>query len=125
MKGCGVTAIVCAYNEEDTISGVLKALILAREVDEIIVVNDGSNDGTYEVLDKFSGAERIRIIEFSENKGKGFAMAEGVFHAGTPVLIFVDADLFNFDPQYVSQLVSPLIRGEMLPPIKNGPSLAI
>jgi len=112
MKGCGVTAIVCAYNEEDTISGVLKALILAREVDEIIVVNDGSTDGTQKVLEKFFDIDRIRIIEFSENRGKGWAMAEGVVHAVTPVLIFVDADLLNFDPRYIEQLVSPLLEGE-------------
>lgn len=112
MKGCGVTAIVCAYNEEDTISGVLKALILAREIGEIIVVNDGSTDGTHKVLEKFLGIERIRIIEFSENKGKGCAMAEGVIHATTPVLVFVDADLLNFDPRYVGQLVRPLLERE-------------
>lgn len=112
MKGCSITAIVCAFNEENTLSGVLKALISAPELNEIIVVNDGSTDGTHKVLKKFSGTERIRIIEFSENKGKGFAMAEGVVHAATPVLIFVDADLLNFDARYVSQLVRPLLEGE-------------
>jgi glycosyltransferase involved in cell wall biosynthesis len=109
MKGCGVTAIVCAYNEEDTISGVLKALILAREIEEIIVINDGSTDGTSETLEKFYGIKGIRIIELLSNKGKGFAMAEGVIHARTPILVFVDADLLNFDPRFVGQLVSPLL----------------
>lgn len=92
---------------------MLKALILATELNEIIVVNDGSTDGTHKVLEKFSGTERIRIIEFSENKGKGCTMAEGVVHAVTPVLIFVDADLLNFDPRYISPLLSPLLRGEV------------
>ncbi len=112
MEGCCITAIVCAFNEENTLPNVLKALISAPELNEIIVVNDGSTDGTHKVLEKFSSTEGLRIIEFSENKGKGFAMAEALIHAATPLIIFVDADLLNFDPRYVSQLVRPLLEGE-------------
>ena len=106
------TAIVCAYNEAQTLGAILESLSETPEVSEIIVVNDGSSDGTYKVINKFSVDKKIRAIEFSENRGKGYAMAEGIAHAIGSILIFVDSDLLNFKPEYISQLVRPLIEGK-------------
>jgi len=73
-----VTAIVCAFNEEQTISGVVRTLIGAKEVDEVIIINDGSTDATSAKLKGFTNNSKVRIIEFPHNRGKGFAMAEGI-----------------------------------------------
>lgn len=106
------TAIVCAYNEEKTIAGILETLVKCNELDEIIVVNDGSTDGTSKVLRKFIELNKLRIIELLENKGKGFAMAEGIANAQNNLLVFVDADLTSFKIEYIQQLIQPLLEGK-------------
>lgn len=107
-----VSAIVCAFNEEETLPRVVRALIAAKEVNEIIVINDGSTDGTSAILKEFTNQPRVRVIEFPHNRGKGFAMAEGIIKAQGEILLFVDADLLNFEEHYVSLLLSPLLDGK-------------
>ncbi len=106
------TAIVCAYNEDKTILKIIETLLKCNELDEIIVINDGSTDGTSKVLEKFVGLNKLRIIELPENKGKGFAMAEGIANAQNNSLVFVDADLTNFKVEYIKQLIQPLLEGK-------------
>lgn len=103
------TAIVCAFNEEKTIADILETLLKCNVFDEIIVINDGSTDGTSKVLKKYIGLNKLRIIELPENRGKGFAMAEGITTAKNNLLIFVDADLTNFKVEYIQQLIQPLL----------------
>jgi len=105
------SAIVCAFNEEKTISGVLENLLKNPIIDEIIVINDGSTDATQAVIRAFSRSPQIRLIEFYDNRGKGTAMAEGVINARNRILVFIDADLLNFEDRYVEQLVQPLVSG--------------
>jgi len=107
-----VTAIVCAFNEEQTISGVVRTLIGAKEVDEVIIINDGSTDATSAKLKGFTNNSKVRIIEFPHNRGKGFAMAEGIEKAQNEILLFVDADLLNFEERYVPLLLRPLLDGK-------------
>jgi glycosyltransferase involved in cell wall biosynthesis len=106
------TAIVCAYNEEKTIAGILETLLKYAKLNEIIVVNDGSNDGTSNVLEKFIGLDKLRVIKLPENKGKGYAMAEGIANAKSELLLFVDADLLNLKEEYIKQLIQPLLDGK-------------
>lgn len=103
------TAIMCAYNEMQTIGGILETLLKCNELKEIIVINDGSTDSTSKVLEKFIGLNKLRIIELPKNKGKGFAMAEGITIAKNNLLIFIDADLTNFKVEYIQQLIEPLL----------------
>jgi glycosyltransferase involved in cell wall biosynthesis len=112
IESCNVTAVVCAFNEEHTIFGVLQTLSQNPLLDEIIVINDGSTDGTSAVLKAFKHNTRIHVIEFSENKGKGAAMAEGIRRSNGDILLFVDADLLNFDTRYVDELIRPLLEGK-------------
>jgi glycosyltransferase involved in cell wall biosynthesis len=106
-----ITAIVCAYNEERTIEGVLNGLLNCQNLDEIIAVNDGSTDNTGIILKNFltkNSSKKIKIIEFKENKGKGFAMAEAIKNSENEVLLFIDADLINLREEHISQLINPL-----------------
>jgi glycosyltransferase involved in cell wall biosynthesis len=112
IESCNVTAVVCAFNEEHTIFGVLQVLSQNPLLDEIIVINDGSTDGTSAVLKAFKYNTRIHIIEFPENKGKGAAMAQGIRCSNNYILLFVDADLLNFDTRYVDELIRPLLEGK-------------
>jgi len=106
------TAIVCAYNEEKYLSGVLDALLITPAVHEIIVVDDGSQDRTAEIIREYGHNEKVRSIFLSPNRGKGYAMAEGATAACGDVLLFVDADLSNWDADFAMQVLSPILDGQ-------------
>jgi glycosyltransferase involved in cell wall biosynthesis len=84
-----VCALVPAHNEEDRIAATIFALRAIDDVSEIVVVDDGSRDGTA------IEAERVgaRVVRLGRNGGKGAALARGVDATNAGVLLFVDADL--------------------------------
>lgn len=108
---CSISAIVCVFNEERTISNIIRTLVESSNVDEVIVINDGSSDGTSKELKHFEQILKLEIVEFSENRGKGYAMAEGIQRAKGDIIVFIDSDLVNFNIKYVDQLVQPLLGG--------------
>jgi glycosyltransferase involved in cell wall biosynthesis len=111
-NGPSCTAIVCAFNEEKTVAGVIYALLDSPLVDEIIVVDDGSGDDTAAVLRCFAGSQKVHPIFLSENRGKGYAMAIGISQAHGETLLFVDADLLNLTSAHISMLLHPWQDGE-------------
>ena len=78
---------------------------------EIIVVNDGSSDGTRQVLDRLEGTERLRILHAERNRGKGHAIRLGLGAARGEVFAIQDADL-ELDPAQLASLVAPVLAGE-------------
>jgi len=108
FKKIKVAAIVPAYNEGKTIGNVLKTLKLAKELDEIIVVSDGSTDQTAQISKSFG----VRVLEGPEREGKGKAMQKGVKNTDADIIVFFDADLIGLTPEHVSQLVQPSLKGE-------------
>ena len=105
----GTSAIIAAYNEEKTLAEVLGALTRSRLVDEIIVVSDGSTDGTVDIA---RACEGVTTIALRENCGKGYAMRVGVEYARGDVLFFVDGDMFNLTEPHIDALVLPVLRDE-------------
>lgn len=99
------TAIVCAYHEEKSIAGVLDALIKSPLVDEIIVVDDGSEDDTAVIIQTFTSSPKIVPIFLPQNQGKGYAMAEGILAASGETLFFVDADLLNLSGDHITKML--------------------
>ena len=107
-----LSIIVPSYNEHSTILRVLDALlsldIPGKEL-EIIVVNDGSTDGTRTLLDSFDDTRLVRI-HHSTHLGKGAAVRTGIAAAkGSHVLIF-DAD-HEYDVEDIPRLVTPILSG--------------
>jgi len=105
--GLRVAAIVPAYNEEATLVEVLSVLKATPSIDEILVVSDGSTDGTVEI----ARAQGLRTIHLRENQGKGRAMAIGVAHTSAPILVFVDGDILNLTVELLDRLVAPVLSG--------------
>ncbi|MGE5629847.1 MAG: glycosyltransferase family 2 protein [Caulobacteraceae bacterium] len=103
-----VTAIIPAYNEEQTIAGVVQCVRSVEKINNVIVVSDGSTDKTAEIA-RECGAE---VIELSENLGKGGAIKAGVNECGTEIILFLDADLIGLTGQHVIDLVDPVINNE-------------
>ncbi|HSK88506.1 MAG TPA: glycosyltransferase family 2 protein [Anaerolineales bacterium] len=106
------TAIVCAYNEEKNLGAVLNGLLDSPLLREIIVVDDGSNDRTPDILHQYKQSDRVHPMFLSPNHGKGYAMAEATTAASGDILLFVDADLINWDAGYGEQVLAPIINGQ-------------
>lgn len=105
-----LTIIVPVYNEHDTVANLLER-VLSLDIDkEVIVVDDGSTDGTREVLTQCE-CESITVINHTENRGKGAAVRAGLEHATGEYVIIQDADL-EYDPGEIAKLIAPLERGE-------------
>ncbi len=102
-------AIIPAYNEEKTISSVLKALQDSKLVDQIIVVSDGSEDRTVEAASAFNQA---LIIDLLENRGKGGAVVAGLKRSTAEVILILDADLIGLTEKHIEELLKPVINGE-------------
>jgi len=108
----GVRISVCipARNEAATLAGVVSPLVAALEgterlVDEVIVVDDGSADGTGPI----AHALGARVVRRAGHPGKGAAMAEAARVATGDIVVFVDADVRNFGLHFVTELVEPLL----------------
>lgn len=101
-----VTVVVPAYNESKTIRELVHKL-KEISVGEIIVIDDGSNDGTAALAEE-AGA---KVIIHQTNLGYFSALRTGYTNATHPIVVFIDADLQQ-DPSEMRRLVSPIVNGE-------------
>lgn len=106
-----LSIIIAAYNESNTIEELLRQVedvALPALEKEIIIVDDGSTDGTRDVLKKYEG--RHKIFFSPHNRGKGAALRLGFSKATGDFIIIQDADL-EYDPRDYPRLLSPLLEG--------------
>lgn len=109
MRGLVAAAIVPAYNEEETVGGVVAALVGSGAFREVIVVSDGSTDGTVEAAQK---AGATLVCALAGNRGKGAALGHGIMLSGAPVVCFFDADLVGLTVAHIKALLGPVVTGE-------------
>ena len=107
-----LSIIIPCYNEKNTIKELLEAVNKSPLPEkEIIVVDDGSNDGTRDVLKSISDQQDIKVIFHKENQGKGAALRTGFQSATGDICIVQDADL-EYDPREYSLVIDPIIQGK-------------
>jgi glycosyltransferase involved in cell wall biosynthesis len=107
-----ISIVVPVYNESRTVAAVIERLIAIDlpAPREILVVNDGSTDGTREVLDQITARPELRIIHAEKNGGKGSAIRIGFGKATGTIVAIQDADL-ELDPAQLAELTQPIIDG--------------
>jgi dolichol-phosphate hexosyltransferase len=112
--GDGLSVLMPVFNERATIEAAIeRVLSVDVPVDsfELIVVDDGSSDGTRELLDGGRWPENVRIVNHRRNRGKGAALRTGLAEAGCEYCTVMDADL-EYDPSNFAALLGPLLAGE-------------
>ena len=102
-----LSVIIPVYNEVKNVEKILKRVEAAKLASEIIVVDDGSQDGTRDILQKLDGKKKVRVILHERNQGKGAAVVTGMKAATGDVLLIQDADL-EYDPRDYPALLQPI-----------------
>lgn len=102
-----ITAIIPAFDEEKTVADVLTCVTTCGLIDEVICINDASSDDTKDIINSFK--DTVRVKHLKKNKGKGYAIAEGVSMASGDIVLFLDADLINFSKTHIEMLLSPVL----------------
>ncbi|HLF73676.1 MAG TPA: glycosyltransferase family 2 protein [Anaerolineales bacterium] len=105
-----LSVVIPVYNEAGNISEIVKRVQSTKLVKEIIVVDDGSEDGTRAILQKMDGRKKVRVILHERNQGKGAAVVTGLKAAEGDVLLIQDADL-EYDPRDYPLLLKPIREG--------------
>ena len=105
-----LSVIIPVYNESKSIEEILKRVQATDTANEIVVVDDGSVDGTRDILKQLDGKNRVRVILHEKNQGKGAAVRTGLSAATGDILLIQDADL-EYDPRDYPILLKPIQEG--------------
>lgn len=107
-----LSVVIPCYNEVHTVKDIVGRVLAEELVDEVIIVDDGSTDGTREVLSQIEAEadNRVQIVYHEKNRGKGAALVTGFQLTTGEVIIIQDAD-FEYDPREYGRLLTPIQEG--------------
>ncbi len=110
MKPACLSVVMPCFNEIETIETITKLVLESPYVSELIIVDDGSTDGTRDILSTLA-SDRVRVFLQPVNAGKGAALRRGFSEASQPFVIVQDADL-EYDPADYAAVLAPLLSGK-------------
>jgi glycosyltransferase involved in cell wall biosynthesis len=105
-----LSVIIPVYNEVKNIEEIIKRVQATKLVSEIVIVDDGSQDGTRDLLNNLGSGESLNVILHEKNQGKGAAVVTGMRAAKGDVILIQDADL-EYDPRDYPTLLRPIEEG--------------
>ncbi len=105
-----LSVVIPVYNEKATILAIIMKVLKLAFVGEILVVDDGSTDGTRELLKETSFDERVKLFFHERNRGKGAALRTGFDHVSGGIVAIQDADL-EYDPGEFAEMIRPILDG--------------
>lgn len=109
-SGFRLSVVVPVYNECSTVAEILRRLRATGLPLQIVLIDDGSDDGSSEVLSQYESANDVLLIRHQQNQGKGAAIRSGIAAATGDVIVIQDADS-EYDPDDLRGLLQPLIEG--------------
>jgi len=102
-----LSVIIPIFNEVKTLEEILRQVKSTGLADEILLVDDGSTDGTRDLLARLDGKQGVRVILHEKNQGKGAAVRTGIAAATGEIVLIQDADL-EYDPRDYHALLRPI-----------------
>lgn len=111
MKELSLSVVMPVYNEKDTIREMIGRVLDAGIVKQLIIVDDGSADGTREILRGLPPDGRVKIVFHEKNLGKGAALRTGFKEVSCDVVVIQDADL-EYDPEEYKEMIIPIQKGK-------------
>jgi len=100
--------LIPAYNEEKTLAQVLQVVLVCPNIDEVVVISDGSTDCTAQLARKLGA----KVVELPKNLGKGAAIVAGLKATDAGLIVLLDADLVGLNPFHINLLLKPVYTGQ-------------
>ena len=108
--GLRISVVVPVYNEKDTLLEIIRRIRAVPIPKQIILVDDGSTDGTRDLLATLDRGNDVRVVLHQRNQGKGAAVRTGFAQATGDIVLIQDADL-EYDPGQYHRLIQPIVEG--------------
>jgi len=106
-----ISCIIPIYNEAERVGAVLDVAQNHHLISEVILIDDGSTDGTKEIIGQ-KLRENVKLISLEKNMGKSFAVAAGIEKSTNDIIFLLDGDLIGLTEKNISSIIKPVVSGE-------------